>query len=294
MGEGVAEVEQGALAVLALVAHDHTGLGPAADRHRLVALGAAREEAGPVRFAPVEEARIRDEPVLRDFRVARPHLALREGVEGGGVGDDKARLVEGADQVLAVGGVDPGLAAHRGIDLGEQGGRRLHEAHAPAQGRGGEAREITHDSAAERHHDVVALDLVGQQAIADLRVGGVALRGFARRHRHDPGAQARRVQARAQTLAVEAGHGLVGDDHRRAGAETGHGGAGRVENVAADADVVVAARVERHVNGQGRTHCAATPWFEEPLRWASSASITSCTTRSCETSREGTTTSATS
>jgi hypothetical protein len=46
--------------------------------------------------------------------------------------------------------VDPGLAAHRAVDLRQKRGRHLHEAHAPAQDRGGETHQIADHPAAER------------------------------------------------------------------------------------------------------------------------------------------------
>ena len=48
VAEGVAEVEKRAVAFLALVAHHHGGLGPAALRHGLIAFGAALEHAAPM------------------------------------------------------------------------------------------------------------------------------------------------------------------------------------------------------------------------------------------------------
>ena len=120
VAEGVAEVEKRAVAFLALVAHHHGGLGAAALRHGLVALGPAVEHAAPLRFAPVEEGGVADQAVLHHLGVARAHLAQRQRVEQRRVGEDEARLVERADEVLAVGRVDAGLAADRRIDLGQQ------------------------------------------------------------------------------------------------------------------------------------------------------------------------------
>jgi len=73
--EGMAEVEQRPVAVLALVAHHHGRLGAAALRHRVVALGPAREHPAPAGLAPGEERLVVDEPVLGDLGIARAHLA---------------------------------------------------------------------------------------------------------------------------------------------------------------------------------------------------------------------------
>ena len=78
------------------------------------------------------------------------------------------RLMEGADQVLAVRGVDRGLAADRGIDLRQQRGRHLHVVDAAAHGRGGKAGQIADHAAAERDHQVAAFDARGDDRLADL------------------------------------------------------------------------------------------------------------------------------
>ena len=66
--------------------------------------------------------------------------------------------MEGADQVLAVRRIDAGLAADRGIDLGEERGRDLDEVDAAAQDRGGKAGEVADDAAAEGDDAIAALD----------------------------------------------------------------------------------------------------------------------------------------
>ena len=76
--------------------------------------------------------------------------------------------MEDADQVLAVRGVDAGLAADGGIDLRQQRGRHLHEIHAAPHDAGGEAGEIADDAAAERDHHVAALQPRRQHAVDHL------------------------------------------------------------------------------------------------------------------------------
>ena len=63
---------------------------------------------------------------------ARPalQLAVRQGREHIGIGDDRARLIKGADEILAAGMIDAGLAADRGVHLREQRRRHLHIADA--------------------------------------------------------------------------------------------------------------------------------------------------------------------
>ena len=66
--------------------------------------------------------------------------------------------MERADQILAVGGIDRGLAADRGIDLRQQRGRHLHVIEPAPHHRGGEAGEVADDAAAERDDEIAALD----------------------------------------------------------------------------------------------------------------------------------------
>ena len=168
MAEGVAEIEQRALAGLALVAGDDRGLGAAGGRDRMLARGAAGEDVGVVLLQPGEERLVAEHAVFRHFGIAGAELARRQRIEHGGVGDDQDRLMEGAEQILALRRIDPGLAADGGIDLRQQRGRHLHEIDAAAQDRGGKAGEIADHAAAERDDEIVALDFRRDQRLADL------------------------------------------------------------------------------------------------------------------------------
>ena len=92
--------------------------------------------------------------------------------------------MEGADQVLALPGVDAGLAADRGIDLGQQRGRHLHHSDAAPQDAGGETGEIADHTAAKGYDAVAALDAELEQLPAESIQHGEALARFARRHHH--------------------------------------------------------------------------------------------------------------
>ena len=70
-------------------------------------------------FEPGEERRVAEQPVFHDLGVAGAELPRRKRGKRAGVGEHEARLMEGADEVLALLGVDAGLAADRGIDLGK-------------------------------------------------------------------------------------------------------------------------------------------------------------------------------
>ena len=65
--------------------------------------------------------------------------------------------MEQADRVLAAGQVDAGLAADRGVHLGEQRRRELHELDAAQEAARGEAAEIADAAAAEGEKPAVAL-----------------------------------------------------------------------------------------------------------------------------------------
>ncbi len=118
MAEGVAEIEQRAIAGLALVARHDGGLSAAAHRDGVFARQNSRrftagEDPLPVGLQPGEKFSVAEQPVFGDLGVAGAKFALRQRVEQRGVGDHQNRLMEGADQIFAVAGIDAGLAADR-------------------------------------------------------------------------------------------------------------------------------------------------------------------------------------
>ena len=86
---------------------------------------AGHHRLGPCASSQAKNSASPRAPYLTTSRVAGQQLAARQGGQRAGVGQHQARLVEGADQVLALAGVDAGLAAHRGVDLGQQRGGDL-------------------------------------------------------------------------------------------------------------------------------------------------------------------------
>ena len=124
MSEGVAEVEQHAVAGLALVARDDRGLGLHAFQNGIFARRRRLPRAGPpantsrqLASSHSKKCSVAKQPVFHHLGVAGAEFALRQRIEQRGVGDHQDRLIERADQVLALAGVDRGLAADRGIDL---------------------------------------------------------------------------------------------------------------------------------------------------------------------------------
>ena len=119
---------------LGLVARDDSGLhlAPTGAPHAARAPASPAASAGAVR-APAS----RRKPRRRAGRISPPRRSPARKSRAGSVpssvdvGQHQARLVKGADQVLALGRVDPGLAADRTVDLRQQRRRDLHEAARP-------------------------------------------------------------------------------------------------------------------------------------------------------------------
>ena len=204
----MAEVEKRAVALLGLVPLDDAGLhlDRAADRV-LAQRHIARSQRRAVALKPGEKGGIPQQPVFHHLAIAREEIAGRQRAKDADVGQHQRGLVEGADQVLAMGGVDAGLAANGTVDLRQKRGRDLHEAHAPAQDGGGKARKIADHAAAEGNHHVAAFDLFRQQPVDGAGKLIPALRRLARgqgqrRHRDIAKASAERVK-------VERAHGLI-------------------------------------------------------------------------------------
>ena len=125
---------------------------------RSVSAAASRSSTAvtPTRRRSTTALAIREQRVLG--HLAEPAAELRVGKrrEQRGVGHDADRLVEGTDEVLALGEVHCGLAADRGVDLGEQRGRHLHERDAAVVHGGREPDGVADDAAPERHDEVAA------------------------------------------------------------------------------------------------------------------------------------------
>ncbi len=167
MAERMAQIEQRTAAALRLVLGDDLGLGAATPLDRMQAgRRIALEDSSPMRLQPIEEGRVAQETVFRRFRIAGAQFAHVQRIQHIGVDQHQARLMEGADKVLAVPGVDAGLAADGGVHLGEQRRRDLHQADAALQDAGGESGKVADDAAAERDDDIAAIEPQVQQRVA--------------------------------------------------------------------------------------------------------------------------------
>ena len=130
------------------------------------------------------------------------------------------RRPERADEVLALGGVDAGLAADGGIDHAEHGRGHLHDLHAAQPRRGDEAGEVGHRSPAEADDRVGAGEVRlphhlpaergDLDALAGFGVGDLGEQHLARAVRHEPLAQLRRGGAAASAGARRAPCARVG------------------------------------------------------------------------------------
>ena len=244
--DGVAVVEQRSRSGFTLVLGDDAGLDGGAAGDQFLR-GEGRGVAG-ARFEELHELFVEDEAVLHELGEAAVEVAGREGGEEGGVGEDEAGLGEGADEVLANGVVDAGLATDGGIDHAEERGGDVDEGDTAQDGGGGKATEVGDDAAAEADKEVAALDPLAEEPVVHGLDGGEGLvllaGGDGHLGRLEAG-RAERVEGRggkegagagigedegpageadAGTEITEAGKGAFADDDGVARAGRGNGG----------------------------------------------------------------------
>ena len=172
----------------------------------------AVEDRFGVGLQPFEKAHVADEAVFDDFGIAGAKFARRQRLQDVDVGEHQRRLMEGADQILAMRRIDSGLAADGGVDLRQQGRRNLHEARAAPHACGDEAGEIADDAAAKRDDEIASLDFRRQHLVADAAEDGKRLRGFARLNDDRHVAHASVFQALLQSRQMQPRDILVGHD----------------------------------------------------------------------------------
>ena len=136
VADGMAEIERHPQPGLALVGRHYFALGPgAAFDHfghaaRLeLAFVAARDRLAGL-LDQLQQPLVAQTAHLHDFAEGGPELAGRQRGQQGDVGHEGDRLVEGADQVLALRQVHGRLAAEGGVDLADQRGGYLDDRHA--------------------------------------------------------------------------------------------------------------------------------------------------------------------
>ena len=175
MTEGVAEIEQRTLAGFALVARNDAGLATATHRNGVLACGTAGKDILPVLLQPGEERGIAEQPVFGNFGIACAEFPFRQRVEQCRICNDQNRLMERADEILALARIDSGLAADRRVDLRKQCRRHLHEIETAPGACSREPCKIADHAAAKRYDEIVAFDTRGDDRLAYLFEGRIAL-----------------------------------------------------------------------------------------------------------------------
>ena len=152
---------------LTFVGGHHRDLGPRRpfdqlrDGTRVEAGRVASRDRGAVRLEQLEQPLVAEGRHLDRLAQRGPKLSLGERPERVDVDDDRARLVEGPHQVLALGEVDAGLATDGRVDLGDEGGRDLDEPDAAEVDGSEEARRIAECASAEATSTSSPLDSQG-------------------------------------------------------------------------------------------------------------------------------------
>ena len=187
---------------------------------------------------PAEEGLIADQAVFDDLGQTRRQFPRRQGRQAGGVDDHGLGLVEGADHVLAQRVVDAGLAAHRGIDLGQQRGRHLDEVHPALIAGRGEPAHVADHPATKGDEGGLAIMAILQQTVEDQLQGFPVLVRLAI-GQHDRANRAV-AQGAQQALQIERRDGLVGDDRHLAPGEMGQEAFRLIQKALADVDRVAA------------------------------------------------------
>ena len=216
--EGMPVVEDLPQARLVQVLGYHLGLDRDGAFDQLARVRAVRDHrALRIRPDQVEDDRVGDEPGLDDLGQPADIVLARQRLQRDQVGEHASRRVERADQVLALGDVDGGLAAHRGVGHAEQRGRHQHDADAAQPGRGDEPGQVGGRSPADADDAVGPGHAVpgqpGPQPGRDVYVLG----RFAIGHRFGVHGQARGAQ-RATGRAGDLAEALGVDDHHGPGA----------------------------------------------------------------------------
>ena len=168
-----------------------------------------------------EDRRIGGEADLHDLGHAGDEVVLRQGLQRGQVAQDARRAVEGADEILASSGVDPGLASDRRVDHCQQRRRDMHDAD-PAKPRcGDEAGEIGRRTPTEADDRVIARETrLPQDGPAECEdLGGLRVLGL--RDLDEDGVVAlisevcsNRLRAHVQRRRVDHGHARGALEHR--------------------------------------------------------------------------------
>ena len=144
----------------------------------------------------------------------KPSAVLTGGQSGQRlrIGNDRARLMEGADEVLTARMIHTGFAAHGRIHLGKQRSRHLNEVDAALITRCCESDDIADDPSAERHQCSVTIEAAVDQCIEDVCRGGERLVLFTIRQHADSHTFAGSGERITDCAGIQRLNGGVGDD----------------------------------------------------------------------------------
>ena len=173
VGERVPKVEDGTTRLLERVVLDDRDLD--LDRLRDQRLQPAERitflVARPVPLTALElgeQVRAGDQRMLDDLGHPGGELTAAERLQRCHIRNDRRRLLEQPDQVLALRNVESDLAADARVDHGDQVGRAVHEVESTEVRRRGEARHVTDDRITERHDRRRAIDVGIEQRVVDV------------------------------------------------------------------------------------------------------------------------------
>ena len=166
MSKGVAQIQNCAQASFALVFGNYPGFIFARAANSLGQQhGLARPQTCYVFLTPGKKLCVQNEAVLNHLSQASRHFAIRQGIEHIGIDLNGDRLIKRTDHVFAKRVVDRGLSTHRGIYLGQQGCRHLHEAYAAHVYGCGKTGHIANHTAAKRDDDRAPIKLRPQHRV---------------------------------------------------------------------------------------------------------------------------------
>ena len=274
VAEGMAQVEQGALALFQRIAGDDLGLVLAAGGNgQGQCFAVACQQGRSFLRQPLAKAQVAQRGVLDDLGQAGAQFAWRQGGQGSGIGNHRPGRMEGTDQVLALRQIHRGLAADRGIDHRQQAGRQLYAVDAAHPAGGGKPGQVADHAAAQGQHAGITggaqagqgVDHPGEivqglgglagsdHLLADQQLGALL---------QQPLAQCRQVQRRDLVIA---------DDQHMAATDMAGDQCAVLEQAVTDVDGVGAVTVDG--DGADGSHWGVGPvsWCQ----WAASCS-TSC------------------
>ncbi len=216
MPEGMAEIKDGAQALLPFILTDDPGLdfttAPDGMRQRH---GVARKQGIHIGFNPVKEIKVGDGPVLDNLGQTCTQFAGGQGVQHVQVTHDQLWLVKRANHVLAKRMVDGRLAAYRGIDLGQQGRGYLHKRHTAHVTRRSKTGHVTNHATAQRKQDSFPVTAVFQQRVKNQLQGLPVLIDLAIRKHSQQHLFVVPAERRLELPGIKGGDGGIADNQRR-------------------------------------------------------------------------------